>query len=128
MLVSRVAAVALILSLLVLQPASAATCVNKFLAHAEGTKLVVTLLSGKLSYEEARELSRQRGLVEWLDDSGKVVATCAELRAVRPMPVGCDGKTSGVVMMATFLTMRHPSKKMTVKLGAVGAVDFDEQT
>lgn len=128
MLVRRAAAVAVTLSLLALQPASAAVCVNRFLSHSEGSKQVVTLLTGKVSFQEAQELSRQRASVAWVDESGKVVAVCVELRALRPMPVGCDGKTSGVVMLATFLTMRQPSKKMIVKLGAVGAVDFEEQS
>lgn len=125
----RLAAVALVSSLFALQPASAAPCVNKFLSHPEGTaRQVVTLLTGKLTYEEARELAKNHGAVEWVDESGKTVAVCGDLRPLRPMPVGCDGKTSGVVMAATFLTMRQPSKTMIVKLGSVGAVVFEQQS
>jgi hypothetical protein len=43
------------------------------------------------------------------------------------MPVGCDGKTSGVVMQATFLTLRHASKKVMIKLGPADPVEFEEQ-
>ena len=127
MQVRRLFAFALAVSFLSIQPASAAVCVNRFLTHAEGARQVMTLLTGKLTYQEAQDLAKQRGAVEWLDDSGKVVATSVELTPLRPMPVGCDGKTSGVVMRATFLTLRHPSRKVMIKLGSGNAVEFEEQ-
>lgn len=127
MQVRRFVVFALAVSFLSLQPAAAAVCVNRFLARAEGARQVMTLLTGKLTYQEALDLAKQRGAVQWLEDSGKVVATSIELRPVRPMPVGCDGRTSGVVMQATFLTVRHASKKIMIKLGSGDAVEFEEQ-
>jgi len=49
------------------------------------------------------------------------------LKVVRPMPVGCDGKTSGVVMIATFQTLAQPIGKMLVKLDPATTVTFDQQ-
>jgi hypothetical protein len=43
------------------------------------------------------------------------------------MPVGCDDKKSGVVMIATFPTHNKPLKKMAVRLDASLTVTFDEQ-
>jgi len=43
------------------------------------------------------------------------------------MPVGCDGKTSGVVMTVTFATTNTPTKKINVKLDATTTVAFEEQ-
>ncbi len=116
-----------VLLLILTQSADAAVCVNRFLARADGPKQVVTLLTGKLTYQEAQELAKQHAAVAWLDDAGKVISTSIEVKAVRPMPVGCDGKTSGVVLQVTFLAAKHPSKKMAIKLGGTEVVDFDEQ-
>jgi len=46
---------------------------------------------------------------------------------VRPMPVGCDGKTSGVVLIVTFFAQTKPTKKMHVKFDANTIVAFDQQ-
>ena len=108
------------------QNAFAVVCVNKFLRRSEGAKQVVTLLTGKLTFEEAQARVKS-GPIEWVDDKGKIVAKSVELKAVRPMPVGCDGKTSGVVMIATFISMQPPKQKMLVKLNDATTVAFDEQ-
>ena len=107
--------------------ASAVTCVNKFLRRSEGAKQVITLLTGKLTFEEAQARVKS-GPLEWVDDKGKVVAKSVEIRVVRPMPVGCDGKTSGVVMIATFASITPPRTKMLVKLDDATTVAFDEQS
>lgn len=100
---------------------------NKFLRRSEGTaKQVVTLLTGKLTFEEAQ--ARVKGApFEWVDDKGKLLARSVELRVVRPMPVGCDGKTSGVVIIATFISITAPKTKMLVKLDDSTTVAFEEQ-
>ncbi|HYR27847.1 MAG TPA: hypothetical protein VEU30_05245 [Thermoanaerobaculia bacterium] len=117
------AAIALALSA---QSASAA-CVNRFVSRNERTTQVVTLLTGKYTFQEAQELAKTAKL-EWLDDNGKVLARqYGPLKIVRPMPVGCDGKPSGVVMIATFGTVRPPSKTMVVKFDANMTVTFEEQ-
>ncbi|HJW93282.1 MAG TPA: hypothetical protein VJ901_06665 [Thermoanaerobaculia bacterium] len=115
-------------------PVFAVECVNKFLTRSEGaTKQIVTLLTGKLTFQEAQELSKSINQhaaqpVEWLDDKGKLVSRqFGELKVVRPMPVGCDGKTSGVVVIATFQTLSQPIGKMVVKLDANTTVTFEEQ-
>lgn len=113
--------------LLFVQNASAVVCVNKFLRRSDGAKQVITLLTGKMTFEEAQ--ARAKGApLEWVDDKGKVVAKSAEVKVVRPMPVGCDGKTSGVVMIATFMSLQQPSKKMLVKFDGATTVAFDEQS
>ncbi|HEX7150812.1 MAG TPA: hypothetical protein VF618_04930 [Thermoanaerobaculia bacterium] len=126
-------AAALALFALVPVSADAAVCVNKFLRRTEGPRQVVTLLTGKLTFQEAQALSqqissKQAGPVEWVDDKGKTIARqFGELKVIRPMPVGCDGKTSGVVATVVFATGQQPSKKISIKLDANTTVIFDEQ-
>lgn len=113
------------------QPASAA-CMNKFLRRGEGTRQVITLLTGKLTFQEAQALSaaiqaNKAPAIEWVDDKGKSIARqFGELKVVRPMPVGCDGKPSGVVAIVTFPTPQQPSAKMSIKLDADTVVVFEE--
>jgi len=127
----RVAAVAA--ALLVAQAATAAQCVNRFVSRAEGPRQVVTLLTGKLTFQEAQALSKaiqanQAPPIEWVTENGKsLYKQMGELKVVRPMPVGCDGKTSGVVMIVTFPTQIKPTKKMHVKLDANTIVAFEQQ-
>lgn len=119
-------------SLLVASAASAA-CVNRFVARTEGTRQVVTLLTGKLTFQEAQALSqaireKQAPPLEWVSLDGRSIAKqYGELKVVRPMPVGCDDKTSGVVVIVTFVSGRSPSEKMLVKLSAEATVEFEEQ-
>jgi hypothetical protein len=124
---------AALLVLLLALPLSAAVCVNKYLSRADGAKQIVTLLTGKLTFQEAQALAksineRTAPPLEWVDANGKTIAKqFGELKVVRPMPVGCDGKTSGVVMIAIFQTLSQPSGKITVKLDANTPVFFDQQ-
>ena len=112
---------------------SYAACVNKFLRRSEGPRHTITMLTGKMTYQEASEWAKavndgQAPAPEWLDERGKLIAKhYGELKIVRPMPVGCDGKASGVVFIAHFLNLQPPSKKMTVRLAANNAVQFEEQ-
>jgi len=114
-------------------PPANAECMNKFVYRSEGAKQHVTLLTGKLTFQEALVLSkaiaeRKSQPIEWVDDKGKVVARqLGELKAVRPMPVGCDDKASGVVLNAVFVTLVPPSKKMIVKFDGTTTVQFEEQ-
>jgi len=109
------------------QSSSAAVCVNRFVNRSERQRQVVTLLTGKYTFEEAKNLAKTAKL-EWVNESGKTIARqIGELKVVRPMPVGCDGKSSGVVLIATFGTMAAPSKKMLVKFDAQTTVQFDQQ-
>jgi len=133
-MISRRFAVAALLTLVVSTPAFAVDCINKFLTRSDGAaKQVVTLLTGKLTFQEAQELAkainaRQAPPFEWVDDKGKVISRqWGELKVVRPMPVGCDGKTSGVVVIATFQTLSQPIGKMVVKIDPNTTVTFEEQ-
>jgi hypothetical protein len=109
-----------------------AACMNKFLRRAEGPRQVVTLLTGKLTFQEAQALSaaieqKKSPAIMWVDEKGKEISRqFGELRVVRPMPVGCDGKASGVVAIVTFPTPQQPSRKMLVKLDNETTVAFDE--
>lgn len=123
---NRLFAVALA-TVLSAQSSYAATCVNRFVNRSERQLQVVTLLTGKYTFEEAKALARTAKL-EWVNESGKMIARqIGELKVVRPMPVGCDGKASGVVMIASFGTLASPSKKMLVKFDANTTVAFDQQ-
>ena len=113
--------------------AADAACVNRFVSRTERPRQVVTLLTGKLTFQEAQVLAssiqkKAAAPVEWLDEDGKTVAKqFGELKIVRPMPVGCDGKTSGVVMIVSFATSSTPKTKMLVKLNADTTVSFEQQ-
>jgi hypothetical protein len=128
---SRIFAIAVLLS--IVQAASAVDCVNRFVSRSEGPRQIVTLLTGKLTFQEAQELAksiqaRQSPPLEWIDDGGRMISKqLGELKIVRPMPVGCDGKSSGVVMIVTFPTNITPAKKMNVKLNANTTVPFVQQ-
>jgi hypothetical protein len=113
---------------------ASAACMNRFVSRAERPHQVVTLLTGKLTFQEAQTLakaiaSKNAPPIEWVDDNGKTLAKqFGELKVVRPMPVGCDGKSSGVVMIVSFPTALTPSKKMNVKLDANTTVAFEQQS
>lgn len=118
---------AVLLAFLSAHAATAATCINRFVTRSERTTQVVTLLTGKYTFQEAQAMAKTAKL-EWLDESGKTLAKqFGELKVVRPMPVGCDGKTSGVVLIASFAATRPPSRKMIVRFDANTTVTFDEQ-
>ena len=113
--------------------ASAASCINRFVGRSDGPKQVITLLTGHLTFQEAQTLAaaingRQAPPLEWVDDKGKLIAKqYGELKVVRPMPVGCEGKKSGVVLSATFATVNQPQKKMNLKLNPDTTIEFEEQ-
>src|SRR6266545_1318937 len=124
----------LLASVLVLTPALAhAACLNKFVRRTEGPRQVMTLLTGKLTFQEADALAKaisakQAPPLEWVDDAGKTIAKqLGDMKAVRPMPVACDNKTSGAVISVIFQSALPPAKKMRVKLDANTIVDFEEQ-
>src|SRR6185503_6305071 len=78
-------------------------CINKFLHQTDGPRQKVTLLTGKLTFQTAQELSyairdKKANPVEWVDEKGKVISRqFGELKVVKPIAVGCDGNTSGVI-------------------------------
>lgn len=128
------AALALSFAVLFADAASAA-CVNRFVARTERGRphQTLTLLTGKMTFQEAQALAKaiqdkSAQPVEIVDAKGKSLARqFGELKVVRPMPVGCDGKTSGVVMVVTFPLVAPPTGKVLVKLDANTTVEFEEQ-
>jgi len=112
---------------------ASAACANRFVSRTERPHQVVTLLTGKLTFQEAQALAaaiqkKEAAPLEWLDASGRMISKqYGELKVVRPMPVGCDGKTSGVVMIVKFATAVTPARKMAVKLNADTTVEFEQQ-
>lgn len=124
---------AFVAACLLVANAASAACVNRFVSRTERPRQVVTLLTGKLTFQEAQALAaainkKASPPVEWVSDDGKTIAKqFGELKVVRPMPVGCDGKTSGVVMIVTFASSVIPAKKMLVKLDPETTVAFDQQ-
>lgn len=110
-----------------------AACVNKYVAQKSGNKLSLTLLTGMLDFEDAKKLSEaiekgSREPLAWVDGDGKVIAKqWGQLKVVRPMPVACGEKTSGVVVLAVFPTVNTPRKIVTIRFGPDLTVDFQAQ-
>ena len=119
--------------LLAFPPAARAACVNKYVAYKSGNRVVLTLLTGMLNFEDAKKLSAAiaSGAHEplaWVDEKDEVIVKqFGELKVVRPMPVACEEKSSGVVVQATFLTVRTPSKVIRIVLDPDKTVDFEAQ-
>jgi len=126
----RFSAATALCALLGASPVSAA-CVNKYTHRRDGSRLVFTLLTGKLTFPEARDLAKKiqekkSPALEWVTEKGKPIASQnGDLKVIRPMPVGCDGKKSGVLMNVGFLSMSPPSREVNIKLDADRIVEFD---
>ena len=122
-----------IATIALLGSAAHAACVNKYIYRQDGPKIQVTLLTGKLTFQEAKDLAKAIGdkkadPIEWMGDNGKSIAKQAgEMMVLRPMPVGCDNKTSGSVFTVMFLRAQPPTGKLSVKLAGGETVVFDEQ-
>ncbi|HUP64695.1 MAG TPA: hypothetical protein VM557_05395 [Thermoanaerobaculia bacterium] len=127
---------ALTLLLLIGSVASAstrATCVNKYVHRKSGPRVSFTLLTGMLNFEEARTLANaiaegEKSGIEWIHPDGKVIARqFGDLKVVRPMPVACEGKGSGVVLQAVFATAVSPGERVRVRFDESLEVDFIAQ-
>ena len=124
----------LALAALLLSPSAAgAACINKFTHRDQGPRRTLTLLTGKISYQNALALAaaiREGKLppIQWLSETGRTIAKAyGQLKVVRPMPVGCEGNSSGVVMIATFAAVQKPEKKIIIKFDPNTTVTFEEQ-
>lgn len=112
---------------------ASAACINRFTRRVEGSRNIVTLLTGELTFQSAQALAAairdgKATPIEWVDDTGKVIARqFGDLKVVRPMPVACSGNSSGVIMIAVFPSAQTPSRRMLVKLEENKVVAFDEQ-
>jgi hypothetical protein len=113
--------------------AASAACVNKYISQKEGSKYILTILTGKLSYQEAYDLaqavnSHAAPPTEWVDEKGRTISKqIGDLKVVRPMPVSCDGKPSGVVLTTGFMAGRPLSGKIYIKFDDKNTVALDEQ-
>ena len=127
---SRISALAI--CVLLASEASAA-CVNRFTHRTDGPRQIVTLLTGKMTFQEAQELAaaireRRAEPIDWVDDNGRTLGKqYGELKVVRPMPVACDDKESGVIMIVTFATIQVPMRLINVRMKPDMIVPFDEQ-
>lgn len=125
---------AVLLALALSARTASAACVNRFVVRTERPVQVVTLLTGMLTFQEAQALAtaiakREAPPLEWVREDGKSIAKqYGELKVVRPMPVGCEGKKSGVVLVASFGSTFQPARKMFVKLDAKTTVAFEAQS
>lgn len=123
---------ALVICVLLASEASAA-CVNRFTRRTDGPRQIVTLLTGKMTFQEAQALAaaihdRRAEPLDWVDDNGRTLGQqYGELKVVRPMPVACDDKESGVIMIVTFATMQVPVRRMNVRFKRDMVVQFEEQ-
>lgn len=127
----RVLVGTILFSVFALSNDASAACVNRFLAGDRSQAAVqpVTLLTGKLTFQEAQDLAQEPSkMIAWVDGKGATIARAVEVRVLRPMPVSCDGRPSGVVMQARFVTIHHPAKLMLVKISDGEPVEFSEQT
>jgi len=103
---------------------ASAACVHKYINRAERGKQNLTLLTGALTYDEAKNLAvqieqKKAPALEWLDSDGKLIARQpGKLGVVRPMPGSCDGKSSGVVLTATFPGFASPAKVLRLRIAA----------
>ncbi len=131
---SLVSAIGLSIGLILVPGTGSAACMNKFLSRPEGNKQVITLLTGKLTFDEAKALAAaisagQSSPIEWVNDSGRTVARqFGAMKVVRPMPVGCDGKSSGAVVIVSFMMPSPPARKLLLKLDNATTVPFEEQS
>ncbi|MGZ8781694.1 MAG: hypothetical protein ACXW31_17385 [Thermoanaerobaculia bacterium] len=115
-------------------PASAtAACVNKYVAQKSGNRLSLTLLTGMLNFDDAKKLAEEidsgaHAPLAWVDDDGNVMARqFGALRVVRPMPVACEKKTSGVVVQAVFVSVKTPSKIVRIAFDPDKTIGFEAQ-
>lgn len=132
---NRIVATALALALAsaVVVPHADAACMNRFVVRTEAPRQVLTILTGRFTFQEAQALSssitkKTHPPLEWVDQKGRTIAKqFGDLKVVRPMPVGCDGRLSGVVMTMTILGASKPSKSMLIKLDETTTLKLDQQ-
>ena len=113
--------------------AAPAACVNKYIAQKNGPRYILTVLTGRLSYPEAYSLAVKVNNHTappplWVDEKGKTIAKhIGDLKIIRPMPVACDDKTSGVVLTTKFLAPRPPSGRIYIKFDDATTIALEAQ-
>jgi hypothetical protein len=113
--------------------AASAACVNKYIAQRDGSRYILTVLTGKLSYPEAYSLAVKVNNhtvppPAWVDEKGKTIAKhIGEFKIIRPMPVACDERTSGVVLSTNFLSTRAPAGRIYIKFDDTTTIALEQQ-
>lgn len=113
--------------------AAEAACVNKYVYRRDSRgRITLTLVTGKLTFAEAQKLvadfEAKKADIVWTDSEGKtIVSALPGAAAQRPMPVGCDGRTSGAAMAISFLRPTAPSGTIHLRFGDGAVVAFEEQ-
>lgn len=113
--------------------AAEAACVNKYVYRKDSRgRIALTLVTGKLTFAEAQKLvadiEAKKAEIVWTDSQGKaIVSALPGAAAQRPMPVGCDGRTSGSAIAVSFLRPSVPSGNIYLKFGDGDVVEFEEQ-
>ncbi len=112
---------------------ASAACVNRFVNRNERVRQVVTLLTGKLTFQEAQTLAasilkKQATPLEWVSaEANRSPNSSASSKWFARCRSAATAKTSGVVLIVTFPTTVAPDKKMLVKLNAETTIPFDQQ-
>lgn len=110
-----------------------AACVNKYVHRKDSQgRTALTVITGTLTFAEAQKLvsdvAAKKAEIVWTDREGKPIVTALPgAAAVRPMPVACEGKTSGSVLTVSFLRPTPPRGTIYLKLGSGNTVAFEEQ-
>ncbi len=123
----------LALTALLTSPAAAA-CVNKYVHEKDGPRVRFTLLTGTMTYDEAKALgeaiaSGDSDPVAWLstEDDDVVARQYGQIRVLRPMPVACGDSPSGVVLEVEFATFTNPGAVVRIHFDDERVVDFAAQ-
>jgi hypothetical protein len=126
----KIRILAVVLTILAAHSAIAA-CLNRYVAQRDGAKNTVTILTGRITYTEAFErvqaVSNGAAAPEWVDENGKTIMKLVNLKVIRPMPVSCDEKTTGVVLSTTFLSPRAVTGRIYIKFDEKNTVALDQQ-
>ena len=109
-----------------------AACMNKYVAQRDGSKSTLTILTGRISYTEARVLAQAMNghgaaAPELVDENGRTIMKLADLKVIRPMPVSCDEKPSGVVLSTAILSPRQVSGTIYIKFDERNTIALEQQ-
>lgn len=122
------------LCLILLASPATAACVNKYVAQKSNeSRYTFTLLTGMFTFDEAKKLaadiaSGAHAPLAWVAEDGKPIAKqFGALKVVRPMPVACEGKPSGVVLQAVFVTMKPPTGTVRIVFEPDLTIAFEAQ-
>jgi len=110
-----------------------AACMNKYTSQRDGSKSTLTILTGRISYTEAYQLAQAMSKhmaspPEWVDEKGRTIMKLADLKVIRPMPVSCDDKPTGVVLSTAFLSPREVTGTIYIKFDEKNTIALEQQS